>query len=51
VIPFLLEVVVISLSGIMAPGPLSASTISHGGYSPHAGATDVAGADDDDSHG
>ncbi|MEC8930772.1 MAG: hypothetical protein VYB08_05105 [Candidatus Latescibacterota bacterium] len=50
-IPFLLEVVVISLSGIMAPGLLSASTISHGGHSPHAGATDVAGADDDDSHG
>ena len=37
-IPFLLEAVVISLSGIMAPGPLSASTISHGGHSPHAGA-------------
>ncbi len=37
-IPFLLEAVVISLSGVMAPGPLSASTLSHGNRSPHAGA-------------
>ncbi|MBT3343198.1 MAG: LysE family transporter [Gemmatimonadetes bacterium] len=37
-IPFLLEAVVISLSGVMAPGPLSARTLSHGHRSPHAGA-------------
>lgn len=35
---FLLEAVVISLSGVMAPGPLTAITIGKGTESPHAGA-------------
>ncbi len=35
---FLLEVVLISLSGVMAPGPLTAVTVSKGTKSPHAGA-------------
>jgi len=35
---FLSEVVVISLSGVMAPGPLTAVTIGKGNESPHAGA-------------
>ena len=34
---FLFEVVVISLSGVMAPGPMTAVTISKGNESPHAG--------------
>ena len=37
-IPFLAEAVFISLSGVLAPGPLSASTVAHGNRSPHAGA-------------
>ncbi|MBT4096460.1 MAG: LysE family transporter [Gemmatimonadetes bacterium] len=37
-IPFLAEAVLISLSGVLAPGPLSASTVAHGNRSPHAGA-------------
>jgi threonine/homoserine/homoserine lactone efflux protein len=35
---FLFEVVVISLSGVMAPGPITAVTIGAGTKSPHAGA-------------
>jgi len=35
---FLLEAVFISLSGVMAPGPLTAITIGKGTESPHAGA-------------
>ncbi len=35
---FLLQAVLISLSGVMAPGPLSASVVSRGQRSPHAGA-------------
>ena len=37
-ISFLAEAVFISLSGELAPGPLSASTIAYGNRSPHAGA-------------
>ena len=37
-ITFLLEAVIISLSGVMAPGPISAVTIGKGSTSPHAGA-------------
>ena len=35
---FLFEVVSISLSGVMSPGPMSAATIGQGSRSPHAGA-------------
>ncbi|MDA0336571.1 MAG: LysE family transporter [bacterium] len=35
---FLLQAVLISLSGVMAPGPLSASVVSRGHRCPHAGA-------------
>jgi threonine/homoserine/homoserine lactone efflux protein len=35
---FLLEAVLISLSGVMAPGPISAVTVGKGSESPHAGA-------------
>jgi len=35
---FLLEAVLISLSGVIAPGPVSAVTVSKGAKSPHAGA-------------
>ena len=35
---FLIEAVLISLSGVMAPGPITAVTISKGTKSPHAGA-------------
>ncbi len=35
---FLLEAVLISLSGVIAPGPVTAVTISKGTKSPHAGA-------------
>ena len=35
---FLLEAVVISLSGVMAPGPITTVTIAKGNESPHAGA-------------
>jgi threonine/homoserine/homoserine lactone efflux protein len=35
---FLLEAVVISLSGVMAPGPVTAVTVGKGNESPHAGA-------------
>jgi threonine/homoserine/homoserine lactone efflux protein len=35
---FLVETVVISLSGVMAPGPITAVTVVRGGESPHAGA-------------
>lgn len=35
---FLVETVVISLSGVMAPGPITAVTVARGGESPHAGA-------------
>jgi threonine/homoserine/homoserine lactone efflux protein len=35
---FLLEAVLISLSGVMAPGPVTAVTVGKGSESPHAGA-------------
>ena len=35
---FLIEAVLISLSGVMAPGPMTAVTLREGGKSPHAGA-------------
>jgi len=35
---FLLETVAISLSGVMAPGPITAVTVARGSKSPHAGA-------------
>jgi len=35
---FLLETVLISLSGVLAPGPITAVTIGKGSESPHAGA-------------
>lgn len=35
---FLLEAVTISLSGVMAPGPMTATTVGKGSESPHAGA-------------
>jgi len=35
---FLIEAVLISLSGVMAPGPITAVTVSKGNKSPHAGA-------------
>jgi len=35
---FLIEAVLISLSGVMAPGPITAVTVSKGTKSPHAGA-------------
>lgn len=35
---FLLEAVLISLSGVLAPGPITAVTLSKGTKSPHAGA-------------
>ena len=34
---FLLEAIVISLSGVMAPGPMSAAAVGHGSRSPYAG--------------
>ena len=35
---FLLEAVLVSFSGVMAPGPLSATAVARGSESPHAGA-------------
>ncbi|MFC1512031.1 LysE family transporter, partial [Candidatus Latescibacterota bacterium] len=35
---FLIQVVIISLTGVMAPGPISAATVGTGTRSPHAGA-------------
>jgi hypothetical protein len=35
---FVSEVVVISLSGVMAPGPISAAAVGKGSGTPHAGA-------------
>lgn len=35
---FLVEVVIVSLSGVMAPGPITAVTVGSGTKSPHAGA-------------
>ena len=35
---FLLETVLISLSGVMMPGPITAVSIGKGSESPHAGA-------------
>jgi len=35
---FLLEAILISLSGVIAPGPVTAVTVSKGSKSPHAGA-------------
>jgi len=40
---FLLQVLLISLTGVMAPGPLSALTVAKGNESPHAGAAVAAG--------
>jgi threonine/homoserine/homoserine lactone efflux protein len=37
-ISFILQAVLISLSGVMAPGPITAATIGSGNRSPHAGA-------------
>jgi len=34
---FFLSVILISLSGVMAPGPITAATIAHGNRSPNAG--------------
>jgi threonine/homoserine/homoserine lactone efflux protein len=38
ILAFLLEAVLISLSGVIAPGPVTAVTVSKGTKSPHAGA-------------
>jgi len=38
VLAFLIQAVIISLSGVMAPGPMTAITIGRGSESPHAGA-------------
>lgn len=38
VLTFLIEAIIISLSGVMAPGPLTAVTVGKGTESPHAGA-------------
>jgi len=35
---FLIEAILISLSGVIAPGPVTAVTVSKGTKSPHAGA-------------
>ena len=35
---FLVEAVIVSLSGVMAPGPINAATVGSGTRSPHAGA-------------
>ena len=40
---FLLQAVLISLSGVMAPGPLSAAIVGHSQRSPHAGALGALG--------
>ena len=40
---FLLEAVLISLTGVMSPGPITAVTIGKGSDSPHAGAIVAAG--------
>lgn len=37
-LPFLLEAVLISLSGVMAPGPITTVVVGKGSESPHAGA-------------
>ncbi len=37
-VTFLLEAVLISLSGVMAPGPMTAAAVGKGSGSPHAGA-------------
>lgn len=34
---FLLQVIIISFSGVMAPGPMLTATVAHGVRSPHAG--------------
>lgn len=38
VLAFLVEAVIISLSGVIAPGPMTAVTVGKGSESPHAGA-------------
>ncbi len=38
IVPFLFQAGIISLSGVMAPGPLTAVTLGKGTESPHAGA-------------
>lgn len=40
---FLLQAAVISLTGVMAPGPITAATLGAGSRSPHAGALVAAG--------
>ena len=40
---FLLEAVLISLSGVLMPGPITAITVAKGNESPHAGAFIAAG--------
>ena len=37
-VPFLLQSMLISLTGVMAPGPITAVTVGKGNESPHAGA-------------
>jgi threonine/homoserine/homoserine lactone efflux protein len=37
-VPFLLQSMLISLTGVMAPGPITAITVGKGNESPHAGA-------------
>ncbi|MEW6567025.1 MAG: LysE family transporter [Chloroflexota bacterium] len=37
-LPFLFEAVLISLSGVLAPGPITALAVARGSRSPHAGA-------------
>jgi threonine/homoserine/homoserine lactone efflux protein len=40
---FLLQVLLVSLTGVMAPGPITAVTVAKGNESPHAGAAVAAG--------
>jgi len=40
---FLLQVLLVSLTGVMAPGPITALTVAKGNESPHAGAAVAAG--------
>ena len=40
---FLVEVAIVSLSGVMAPGPITAASVGSGTRSPHAGALVAAG--------
>jgi threonine/homoserine/homoserine lactone efflux protein len=40
---FMLQVLLVSLTGVMAPGPITALTVAKGNESPHAGAAVAAG--------